>query len=145
MLIQGPPGTGKTILAIKFTTVSHNIKVTTIGCGPSNIATDNFASRCNEHCPEAGALRYHGRDFENRGLKKAEVNAYFAANPDEVLERVESERVQLVDEFDSVVTEDVRLFYRLFLIGISRKPKSMLISLPTLTKSPNVWNRNAYS
>ena len=48
-------------------------------------------------------------------LKKGEAQAYYAENPDQVPEREELLRVELIDEFDPDVTEDARLFYWLLL------------------------------
>lgn len=91
-------GTGKTELATKVTSFSHKLRMTCLACKASDVATDILASRRNEPCPEARALRWHAKHFENKGLKQGEARAYYDEHPDAIPEREEVEHQQLNDD-----------------------------------------------
>ncbi|KAG7004580.1 hypothetical protein G7Y79_00024g055300 [Physcia stellaris] len=144
VLIQGPPGTGKTELATKVTKILNKLRETCLGCGPSNVATDNLASGCNEAYPEARALRRHAKYFENKSLKQGEAKAYYDEHPDEIPQREEVQRQEFNDAgLDPQIIEEARLFYNLLLTMLetdygwqgSKKSREMFKHMGTWLRS----------
>jgi len=72
VFVQGPFGTGKTKFISTVLQIATIIRLSWMGCAPSNPVVDLLATEMERACPEMGAIRFHSLASEARALRRSE-------------------------------------------------------------------------
>ena len=118
VFVQGPFGTGKTKFISTVLQIATIIRLSWMGCAPSNPVVDLLATEMERACPEMGAIRFHSLASEARALRRSEQELAAELDLDKDDKEVPEEDYIVPIEEDA---EEGKLF-NAFMIELTTKP-----------------------
>jgi len=131
VFVQGPFGTGKTENISTFLQIATIIRLSWMGCAPSNPVVELLVTEMERACPEMGAIRFYSLASEARALRRSERQ--FAVELD--LDRNDKEGSE--DNYIVPIEEDAEdgKLFNAFMIDLTTKPQ---LWNPTRKERPNL-------